>query len=124
MFRDVLSKVRAEKYVWPGRRNSAWDGKVYRKSDNIYDRHPGALWVALDLCFDHRKGGRSTFHWERAMPWGLVLWCWRRVINEICADLCLYRFSSQAVQLLAKRVHHRPCIEGLKNHKSVVWWPR
>ena len=44
----------------------------------------------------------------------LVLWCWRRVINEICPDLCLYHFSSQAMQLLAKRVHYRTCIEGVK----------
>lgn len=33
MFRDVLVKVRTENYVWPGRRNSALDGKVYRKSN-------------------------------------------------------------------------------------------
>ena len=33
MFRDVLVIVRTEKYVWPGRWNSAWDGKVYRKSN-------------------------------------------------------------------------------------------
>jgi hypothetical protein len=77
--------------------------------------------VALDIWFDHERVDGVHFIRSGQYLGGLVLWCWRRVINEICPDLCLYRFSSQAMQLLAKRVHHRPCIEGLNNHKSVMW---
>lgn len=65
-----LLKAGTEKYVWPGRRNSAWDGKYIGKATNIYDRRLWALWVALDICLAHQRmdgvhfmGSRQYLEW-------------------------------------------------------------
>ena len=43
-------KARTEKYVWPGRWNSAWDGKVYRKNNTYMTSirgHCGWRWISV-----------------------------------------------------------------------------
>jgi hypothetical protein len=44
---------------------------------------------ASDICFDHERVDGVPFIGNGQYFGGLVLWCWRRVINEICPDLCL-----------------------------------
>jgi hypothetical protein len=44
---------------------------------------------ASDICFDHERVDGVPFIGSGQYFGGLVLWCWRRVINEICPDLCL-----------------------------------